>query len=56
MLAETTDSMCLGFGIADATAEVLRLREAFMRTLVIGVVIAIVFLATYFVSNMQRIW
>ena len=27
-----------------------------MRTLVIGLVIAIVFLATYFVSNMDRIW
>ena len=30
--------------------------EAFMRTLVIGVVIAIVFLASYFVSTMQRVW
>jgi hypothetical protein len=33
-----------------------RKREVFMRTLVIGVVIAIVFLATYFVSTMQRVW
>jgi len=27
-----------------------------MRTLVIGLVIAIVTLATYFVSTMERIW
>lgn len=48
----------LAFGLAEQmpVGPWLRVREVFMRTLVIGVVIAIVFLATYFVSNMQRIW
>jgi len=27
-----------------------------MKTFMIGLVIAIVFLATYFVSTMQRVW
>jgi hypothetical protein len=27
-----------------------------MRTLVIGMVIAVLFLATHFVSNIERIW
>jgi len=31
-------------------------REVFMRTLVKGLVIAIVCLATYFVAAMERIW
>jgi hypothetical protein len=33
-----------------------RKKEAAMKTLVIGLVIAIVYLATHFVTTMQRIW
>jgi hypothetical protein len=32
------------------------IREGVMKTFLIGLVIAIVFLATYFVSSMQRVW
>jgi hypothetical protein len=32
------------------------LKRVAMRTLVIGMVIAIVFLATYLVSTMERVW
>jgi hypothetical protein len=50
------DSIGLRFGTTGAIGKAVRKTEVFMRTLVIGVVIAIVFLATYFVSTMQRVW
>ena len=34
----------------------LRMREVYMRTLVIGLVIAIVCMTTYFVQTMEHIW
>jgi hypothetical protein len=35
---------------------ILFLREVSMRTLVIGLLITIVYLATYLVSTMERVW
>ena len=34
----------------------LQMREVYMKTLVIGLVIAIVYLTTYFVQTMEHIW
>jgi hypothetical protein len=39
-----------------AQAGVVNNEGGFMRTLLIGLVITIGFLATYFVSTMERIW
>jgi hypothetical protein len=51
-----SDVVQFTFGTAGATRRHGHKREAFMKTLVIGLVITIVFLATYFVSTMQRVW
>ena len=40
--------ICLGWDVDDG--------GAFVKTLMFGLVIAIVYLATYFVSTMERVW
>jgi hypothetical protein len=44
------------FGALHAKKKAARKRGGCMKTLVIGLVITIVFLATYFVSTMERVW
>jgi hypothetical protein len=56
LCAKPLDSIGFRFGIRCAQTALFGQTEVFMRTLVIGVVIAIVFLATYFVSTIQSIW
>jgi hypothetical protein len=53
---KSTISLGFVFGKADALWGVVFKTGGFVRTLVIGLVLAIVFLATYFVSTMERIW